>query len=66
MEQKGTPAFGKLRTFVTPDSAAFGRGALYHIAESHHNIIKPANRSAPSYSIVVNFVKDALHKIGQI
>jgi putative heme iron utilization protein len=65
VEQKATPVFGKLRTFVEADSATFGRGAVYHLPEHHHNVCKPESTNAPSYSIILNFVKDALHKIGQ-
>lgn len=62
---KGTPVFGKLRTFVPPDSASFGRGVMYHLNEHHHNVCKPTDRNSASYGIILNFVKDALHKIGQ-
>jgi predicted alpha/beta hydrolase family esterase len=65
IEQKETPLFGKLRTFVTPESATFGRGAVFHLAENHHMICKPIDPNAPSYSIILNFVNDALHKISQ-
>ena len=41
--------------------AKFGRGAVYHLDEHHHDLCKPIDRNSPIYGIIRNFVNDSLH-----
>ncbi|CAD5208795.1 unnamed protein product [Bursaphelenchus xylophilus] len=60
IENKLTPIFGTHKVIVPANSAFFGRGAVYHVSEHHHNVCKPANRESLTYCVIMNMIKDAI------
>uniref|UniRef100_A0A0N5AVP3 GPI inositol-deacylase n=1 Tax=Syphacia muris TaxID=451379 RepID=A0A0N5AVP3_9BILA len=55
--------FGTKSVMVPWESAILDFGAVYHVKDFHHNVCKPRDRTDNKYTIVLQFIADALNQI---